>query len=249
MYNVYFTDVVKTVSYISKSVELNQPRLLKRAIRQHGLVRRTVGVTVLRAVVDRFIPTAYAHRTHLLEALSILPSDAAPTTAGGDAMDISDPAVPAATASTITPPTTLLPEVEIFLLTLVLTTLLRYHCDEDAAQFASMVVGRVRSLNRRSLDILSSKVFFYFSLAYEKINKLENIRSTLLALYRTACLHHDDIGQAVLLNLLLPVPISCDRVRMHRIDMTIVVHQHATNVHPWVKGNRLHDLQSSRIRL
>lgn len=101
------------------------------------------------------------------------------------------------------PPLDVLPEVEIFILTLVLTTLLRTNCNEEAAKFASMVVGRVRFFNRRSLDSLSSKVFFYFSLAYEKINKLENIRSTLLALYRTSCLHHDDIGQAVLLNLLL----------------------------------------------
>jgi 26S proteasome regulatory subunit N3 len=55
----------------------------------------------------------------------------------------------------------------------------------------------------RSLDLLSSKAYFYFSLAYERVHKLENVRPTLLALYRTACVRRDDMGQAVLLNALL----------------------------------------------
>ena len=55
----------------------------------------------------------------------------------------------------------------------------------------------------RSLDLLSSKAYFYFSLAYERVHKLENIRPTLLALYRTSCVRRDDMGQAVLLNALL----------------------------------------------
>jgi 26S proteasome regulatory subunit N3 len=198
------------VSYISKSVELSQPRLLQKAIRQHGFVRKTAGAALLRAAVDKYIPAGFANRDRVLEAISLLPA-AAPAAApaatpAADAMEISDgPAAAAvlAAAPAHRAPTELLPEVEVFLLTLVLTTLLRNNCNEDAAQFSSMLVGRVRSLNRRSLDTLSSKVFFYFSLAYERIDKMENIRSTLLALYRTACLHHDNIGQAVLLNLLL----------------------------------------------
>ena len=55
----------------------------------------------------------------------------------------------------------------------------------------------------RSLDLLSSKAYFYFSLSYERINKLENIRPTLLTLYRTSCVRRDEMGQAVLLNALL----------------------------------------------
>jgi 26S proteasome regulatory subunit N3 len=97
----------------------------------------------------------------------------------------------------------LLLELEIYIATLLLTSLLREHLDETAALFSSCLIERVKSFNRRSMDILSSKVFFYFALAYEKLNKLEIIRSTLLGLYRTSCLHRDEIGQAVLLNLVL----------------------------------------------
>ena len=69
--------------------------------------------------------------------------------------------------------------------------------------FSSSIIERLKTFNRRSLDVLSSKSFFYFALAYERLNKLEIIRPTLLALYRTSCLHRDEIGQAVLLNLVL----------------------------------------------
>ena len=95
------------------------------------------------------------------------------------------------------------PEVEIYIATLILTTLLRQELNEAAAEFSSTVIERIKGFNRRSLDLLSSKVFFYFSVAFERANKLEYIRSTLLALYRTACLRRDEMGQAVLLNLLL----------------------------------------------
>jgi 26S proteasome regulatory subunit N3 len=95
------------------------------------------------------------------------------------------------------------PEIEVYVSTVILTTLIRENNFEQAASFSSILIDRIKGFNRRSLDLLSSKAFFYFSLAFEKINKLENIRSTLLTLYRTACLRHDEMGQAVLLNLLL----------------------------------------------
>lgn len=96
-----------------------------------------------------------------------------------------------------------LPEVEVYIYTLIVTTLLRYELNGDAAFASTNLIDRVKSFNRRSLDIFSAKAYFYLSLSYEKINKLENIRSTLMSLYRTACVRHDEMGQAVLLNLLL----------------------------------------------
>lgn len=99
--------------------------------------------------------------------------------------------------------TSIIPEVEVYILTLIVTTLLRYSLDADAAFVSTGLIERIQQFNRRSLDILSSKAYFYFSLAYEKLQRLENIRPTLLVLFRTSCVRHDNIGQAVLLNLLL----------------------------------------------
>lgn len=65
------------------------------------------------------------------------------------------------------------------------------------------VVPYIRKLNRRTLDILAARLFFYYSLAHERAGELQTIRPTLLELHSTAVLNHDEFGQEVLLNLLL----------------------------------------------
>jgi 26S proteasome regulatory subunit N3 len=59
------------------------------------------------------------------------------------------------------------------------------------------------SVNLRTADPFVSKVWQHYSFLYEKAGKLDQIRGHLLAAHRTACLRHDEIGQATLLNLLL----------------------------------------------
>ncbi len=76
--------------------------------------------------------------------------------------------------------TSVFPEVEIFINTLVLTTLQRYNLHADAAMAAALLVQRCGSFNRRSLDVISSKAYFYFSLAFENVQRLGEVRPTLL---------------------------------------------------------------------
>lgn len=47
------------------------------------------------------------------------------------------------------------------------------------------------------------RVYFYHSLAHEQSGSLDQIRSTLLGLHRTAVLRHDALGQETLMCLLL----------------------------------------------
>ncbi len=100
-------------------------------------------------------------------------------------------------------PTSVLPEVEVYLFNLSVTTLLRYGLITEAAWGSSILVASIEGFNRRSLDLISSKAYFYYSLSFERLGKLSEIRSMLLKFYRTTCLRHDEMGQAVLLNLLL----------------------------------------------
>jgi len=74
---------------------------------------------------------------------------------------------------------------------------------EKALEVASSLVLWLKALNRRTLDVFASRAYFYLSLAYERCGRLSEIRPELLAAYRTACLRHDQMGQATLLNLLL----------------------------------------------
>jgi 26S proteasome regulatory subunit N3 len=130
----------------------------------------------------------------------------------------------------VVPPSSILPEVEVYLFTLIVTTLLRHERNAEAAYAATALIERVRTFNRRSLDIFSSKAYFYLSLAYERIKRLDSIRPTLLALYRTACVRHDDMGQAVLLNLLLRNYLSYNLVdQAHTLSMRASFPEGASN--------------------
>ncbi len=123
-------------------------------------------------------------------------TNSAPGTPGGNAPSLSLPIASPVVFS-------ILPEVEIYLFTLIVTTLLRLDMNQEAADASVALIERIRIYNRRSLDIFSSKAYFYYSLAHERVNSLAAIRPMLLALYRTACVRHDEMGQAVLLNVLL----------------------------------------------
>lgn len=128
------------------------------------------------------------------------------------------------------PVTYILPEVEIYLCTLIITTLLRYDCNIDAAHASTLLIERLKAFNRRSLDIFTSKVYFYLSLSYERIQHHEHIRPTLLLLYRTSCIRHDDIGQAVLLNLLLRNYISFNLIdQAYTLSLRAVFPETASN--------------------
>lgn len=64
-------------------------------------------------------------------------------------------------------------------------------------------VEHANTLNRRTLDVLAARAAFYLSLSHERLGTLASLRPRLLSLHATAVLNHDDVGQEVLLNLLL----------------------------------------------
>ena len=68
---------------------------------------------------------------------------------------------------------------------------------------ADAAVEHANTLNRRTLDVLAARTAFYLSLSHERLGTLANLRPRLLSLHATAVLNHDDVGQEVLLNLLL----------------------------------------------
>ncbi|KAL0356567.1 UNVERIFIED_CONTAM: putative 26S proteasome non-ATPase regulatory subunit [Sesamum calycinum] len=96
-----------------------------------------------------------------------------------------------------------LPELEIYCYLLVLIFLIDQKRYSEAKACSSASIARLRNLNRRTVDVLASRLYFYYSLSYELTGDLAEIRGNLLALHRTATLRHDELGQETLLNLLL----------------------------------------------
>ncbi|GAW82188.1 26S proteasome regulatory subunit RPN3 [Plasmodium gonderi] len=95
------------------------------------------------------------------------------------------------------------PEIEVFFYIMILLYLLDAKCYEEAMQLSTVIVDRITKVNRRSLDYMNAKIYFYFSWVHELGGKLSQVRQRLLNIYRNACLHRDIMTQTVVLNLIL----------------------------------------------
>eukprot|EP00916_Digyalum_oweni_P022473 GHVL01037259.1.p1 GENE.GHVL01037259.1~~GHVL01037259.1.p1 ORF type:complete len:503 (+),score=101.70 GHVL01037259.1:199-1509(+) len=92
-------------------------------------------------------------------------------------------------------------EFEIFIGLLVLLCFLKSSEIEKAVKLSDVLVEEAKKCQK--IDTLTSKVYFYYYRAYELCGRSKEIRHELLAAYRTSCIHHNPMGQATLLNLLL----------------------------------------------
>lgn len=97
----------------------------------------------------------------------------------------------------------LTPEIEIYIGLLILLYLLDSKSLKKATSLSIQLINLVRSFNRRTMDQLAARVYFYYARVHEIQDKTFEIRNTLLLSLRTATLRHDDETQATLLNLLL----------------------------------------------
>ncbi|KAF2152668.1 26S proteasome non-ATPase regulatory subunit 3 [Myriangium duriaei CBS 260.36] len=104
-----------------------------------------------------------------------------------------------------------LPESFAYLAILVQIHLHDTQKNSEGAEFSSILVDRLREYNRRTLDALSAKAFFYFHLFYEQLDPkppsrqspVIEVRSRLLAALRSSVLRKDADTQASVTVLLL----------------------------------------------
>ena len=117
-------------------------------------------------------------------------------------------------------PKDMLPEVDTYLSILVQIYLYDTKAVESGAKFSSNLVDRLRTLNRRTLDALSARVYFYYSLFFEQLAPLPpspmapvvSIRQNLLAALRTSVLRKDQDTQATVTTLLLRNYLSTSHI-------------------------------------
>jgi hypothetical protein len=69
-------DMNKTISYINRGVELGQPRLLQRAIRQNVFLRRSVTKELLSSSLMKFISSSCPTFLPMKAAIQLLPDSA-----------------------------------------------------------------------------------------------------------------------------------------------------------------------------
>ncbi|KAE8707319.1 putative 26S proteasome non-ATPase regulatory subunit 3 [Hibiscus syriacus] len=88
-----------------------------------------------------------------------------------------------------------LPELEIYCYLLVLIFLIDQQKYDKAKACSSASIAWMKNLKRRTLDVLATRFYFYYSLCYELTGTLAKIRSNLLALHWITTLRHDEQSQ------------------------------------------------------
>lgn len=157
-------------------------------------MRKRLTAGVLAKVVETTYPVADPSRKVLLSVIGAEESE--------DAMEIDEPLAAVS----------ILPEVDIFLHLLLQVWLLNKNEITKLKEFNEQVIQKLQSYNRRSLDFLSAKVWFYYSRAKELLNESDDIVPNLLAALRTATLRHDTETQASLITLLLRNYLNSQKV-------------------------------------
>jgi hypothetical protein len=70
----------------------------------------------------------------------------------------------------------MIPEGDAYIKMLTQLVLLDSGRLEEAAEFSTSLVEEIHSQNRRTLDQIGAKIFFYYSRAYELLGDLSSIR-------------------------------------------------------------------------
>ncbi len=106
--------------------------------------------------------------------------------------------------------TPLLPEVDCYLHLLILLHLLDRQQQGGKEEHARLATGcadalarKILAQNRRSLDHIAARAYYYYMRSYEAAGEVAKIRGFLHGRLRTATLRNDFEGQAVLINCLL----------------------------------------------
>ncbi|KAI1441349.1 proteasome regulatory subunit C-terminal-domain-containing protein [Annulohypoxylon stygium] len=207
------TDIKSNFALIDRAVTLFDARFTLRALRSISSLRKRLTPDILAQVIaETFSPTSPSANVAKQLLLAIGKADVPlGRQSGGAEMEIDSEPKAAVKNSAKKESKEVIPEIDIFLSILVQVYLFDSKQFQLGFDFSRYLSERIHSLNRRTLDSLSAKVYFYYSLFCEQLAPLPPspqspvvaIRPTLLAALRTAVLRKDIDIQASVIVLLL----------------------------------------------
>lgn len=192
----FTTELKAALALIDRYVSSREVRFAMSSLRMLAALRKKVkevgGVGWVSTAVSVHLGANHTLGSGLVQLLATLPQ-------GPTAMEADDAVDKKPTGTK----RSLLPEAETYVALLALLCIIDLGSAEQATTFAAALLARLGAWNRRTLDPIAEKVYFYVSWAHERAGCLDRVRSMFLAAQRTACLHHNLPCQAALLNLLL----------------------------------------------
>lgn len=209
-----YLDIKTNFTLLERAVMHFDPRFTLRVLRSISSMRKHLNADLLARVIVETYQRSDPRAPLLLGALG---KESAFDDASQDvAMEDSEPKP----ATKSTGPKEILPEVDLYLSVLIQIYLYDKKDMQQGAKFSNKLIEKLRTLNRRTLDSLSARVYFYYALFYEQIAPLPpspaaavvSIRQPLLAALRTAVLRQDTDIQATVTTLLLRNYLSTSHI-------------------------------------
>lgn len=171
------------------------PRYILRVFRELAVIRRKITPDDLIDLIKSSYPSTYPTVGYLTDALA--PFSKGKTSLDSDSMDVD------ADGTAVKSVGEILPEVDVFVH--LLTQIVLHDLGEIKALylFNKKVVETLKSYNKRTLDYIQAKVWYYIFRSSELGQDLINIRVDLMNALRTATLRHDPETRASVITLLL----------------------------------------------
>ncbi|PHH70312.1 hypothetical protein CDD82_7213 [Ophiocordyceps australis] len=204
------TDIKSNFALLDRAVALFDARFSLRALRSISLIRKRLTPEILGQVIAATFPATGPSANIAHGLLAAIGHDGVslgrPTSTE---MDIDGESKQNKNGKK--DQKEIIAEIDVYLGILVQVYLYDSNKYQNGAEFSKLLSERVQTLNRRTLDSLSAKVYFYYSLFCEHLDPLPPclespivaIRPTLLAALRTAVLRKDIDTQASVIVLLL----------------------------------------------
>ncbi|WVW83688.1 hypothetical protein I302_105709 [Kwoniella bestiolae CBS 10118] len=201
-------EILNNITLIGRAVSTIEPRFTIRVLRTLTTLRKKLSKAVLKNVLDQAFPKGSKTGQSLI-ANPIFSS--LPSTSSEESMEV-DPTTDDTSTTTqkkkFSPPldnggNDLVPEGIIYLRLLLILLNLDAGKVVEAGEFAQETTEIISSLNRRTMDQIAAKVWFYLARSYELQGRLAELQPSFLAIRQTASLRKDETLEVTVINLLL----------------------------------------------
>jgi len=164
-------DIKEHAKHIEKYVSTKETRFMLRVLRTLVSTRKKLNHKVLRKLITSFYTNSQTAKDGLLEFID-------------EPMETDNLSTFKARTGKSTQP--ILPELDVYFHLLILLHLIDLERYEQAIKCSDQLMKKITSQNRRTLDLLASKCYFYHLRCYELTNKMNQIKPFLHSRLRTA---------------------------------------------------------------
>lgn len=178
------SEIKSNIHLLEQAIEQFEPYLISKVLRTTFSLRKYWNAEVLKEIIKNTYHQKEKTRNYLLSLIEKEPSDM-------ETNDFKEKSK------------NILQEVDIYIHLIIQIYLLDIKEYEKGAIFSQKLVEKLQTYNRRSMDKISAKIYFYYSYFWEMQGKLSEIRPVILTAQRTATLRHDSETTAMTIILLL----------------------------------------------